>query len=260
MDLRSPPPLKKTKHWASNSVPFPRGSVLDCVMHGCGRIRETQAFNAFPWLLSNAQSSWFLVLPPSPPVLLMETSFSGIRFNVLSASFPSSFTSYKFCCFSPCTFFSISSSPIPTTITLVWPLRHLVLGPSSLRFIPDTTAKPLQYSSDPAIPLLRKFPWFPHQAKDMVQTWHLEPSWTGHRVFSPATLSSNPMCFSSLNHTAPYWNPIRPSGPCPPKNLLDEYLLSATWVPLSVLGMYTLYFRSFLCLNIPPTGIYHPWK
>lgn len=145
-------------------------------MHGCGRIWETHAFNAFPWPLSSAQSSWFLVLPPSHPVLLMETFFSGIRFNVLSASFPSSFTSYKCYCFSPCTFFSTSSSPTPTTITLVWSLRHVVRGPSSLKYIPDTTAKALQYSSDPAIPLLRNFPWFPHQAKDNMQTWHLEAS------------------------------------------------------------------------------------
>ena len=213
--FEKPTSIEKTKHRANDGVPFPTGSVLDWVMHGCGRIGETHTFNAFPWLLSSAQSSWFLVLPPSPSVLLMETSLSGIRFNVLSASFPSFFTSYKFCCFSPCTFFSTSSSPIPTTITLVWPLRHLVLGPSSLKFIPDTTAIPLQYSSDPAIPLLRKFPWFPHQAKDIVQTWHLEPPWTGHRVLSPAALSSNPMGFSAFNHTAPYWNPIRPSGPVP---------------------------------------------
>ena len=112
--------------------------------------------------------------------------------------------------FLPCTFFSTSSSPTPTTITLVWSLRHLVRGPSSLKYIPDTTAKALQYSSDPVIPLLRNFPWFPHQTKDNMQTWHLEASWTGHRVLSPAALSSNPMCFSVLNSTAPYWNPIPP--------------------------------------------------
>lgn len=113
MDWRSPYLLKKQSTEQTTVCLFPQEVCETVYRDGCRRIQETHIFNALPWPLFGAQSSGFLVLPPFPPVLLMETSFSGIRFKAVvpSASFPSSLRpAPNSCCFSPCTFFSISSS------------------------------------------------------------------------------------------------------------------------------------------------------
>lgn len=78
MDWRSPYLLKKQSTEQTTVCLFPQEVCETVYRDGCRRIQETHIFNALPWPLFGAQSSGFLVLPPFPPVLLMETSFSGI--------------------------------------------------------------------------------------------------------------------------------------------------------------------------------------
>lgn len=174
MDLSSPSPLSKQSTEQRIECFFPQ-EVHETVRHGCRRIWENHTFNAFLWPPSQAQSSRFLVFPLSPPVLLMEAPFSGIRFKIVvpSPSFlppsPTPRTVVSPSVLSP----PIPRLPTPTTITLVWCPSHLVLGLSSFQF----TAL-LNHSSDQAISLLRNLPWLPiaNQGKDNLQMWLSEPS------------------------------------------------------------------------------------